>query len=352
MINEKLEQKFIKFGEDELLGIKDENGVVWMATNKTMRDIGLSEDQCKKQGKKLNEDPLLLKYCKQMDLTTNGGIQHVYCIQINMLPIWLSSINRKTLNEIQYNKYIKLLNWSLSDNFDNYKAPTKIYSFESELRDELYSLGYFKNIKIIDKEVPYDFGRTDLEGIDENNNKCCIELKKYSETIYVQEQLLKYKNSNKFNRVIYCAYIVSDELKQWCCDNNIECCTYTRELIIQSNKNNDIYFGLLNNIEKENYGLEHFIEEENFYPTLREVQIYRDKLIKEFYKFKSKLLAYKQSNDIKNLYKMLIIIFYIKSCYIKAEAVDFNENFEINNIDEIVDLWSDSFKNYILGYGY
>lgn len=117
-------------------------------------------------------------------------------------------------------------------------------------------------------------------------------------------------------------------------------------------KDKDIYLGLLDNIENEIYGLHDFQEKEKFYPTLKEVQIYKENLIKEFYKYKKEVLISKKNDDIKNLFKALIIIYSIKYSYIKADSSDFDENFKIGDIDEIVDLYADGFKDYLLGYGY
>lgn len=351
MEKEKLQQKLIDFEGGQILGIKDNKGEVWLGVKKACIDIGLTIGQADRQIKNIKNDVVLSKHCNIFPFVTNGGEQKILCIQLKALPIWLSSISRKSLTEEQYNKYINLLNWCLSDEFDNYKTPTKIYSFESELRDDIYNQGYFLDIKITNKEISYDFGRTDLEGVDKYNKKCCIELKKYSSMSYTVDQLLRYKNSNNFDRVIYCSYIINDELKKWCENNSIEYYIYNRELIINKD-NNDIYFGLLDDIENLKYGLENFKEKENFYPTLEDTNKYKESIIKLFYKYKNNVLEYKQSNDIKNLYKMLIVIYYIKFSYIKATENDFDTNFNIHSIDEIVDQWSDGFKDYVLGFGY
>ena len=56
MLKEKLQQKFIKFGEDELLGVKDENGKVWLGIKKVCKDIGLSEKQADNEVRKIQNN--------------------------------------------------------------------------------------------------------------------------------------------------------------------------------------------------------------------------------------------------------------------------------------------------------
>ena len=197
-------------------------------------DIGLNANQADRQVKNIQDDIVLSKGFKMISIPirTKNWMQKrdSVCLDIKYLPIWLSKINIKSLNTEQYKKYIEILNWSLSDDFDSYKTPTQIFSFETELRDEIYDNGYFNDIKIIGKEIVYDFGRIDLLGIDDKNNKICIELKKYKEFSDTKDQLLKYQNSKLFSRIIYCAYEIDDSFKNWCEKNSIDVYTYVREL--------------------------------------------------------------------------------------------------------------------------
>ena len=196
--------------------------------------IGLSKSQKDRQVKNVKENLLVNNGYKMFEKGIFDVNNKCVAIEMKYLPIWLSSINRKSLKDNQYQVIINLLNWCLSIDFDKYKTPSKIYTFETELRDEIYDIGWFNNIKIIGKEVSYDFGRIDLLGLDLSKKSICIEIKKYKEFDDTKEQLLKYKNSQIFYRIIYCAYIINEEFKLWCKNNDIEIYTYERKLQIKS----------------------------------------------------------------------------------------------------------------------
>ncbi|WP_243153371.1 endonuclease NucS domain-containing protein [Clostridium sporogenes] len=238
MQKEQMETKLINFEDGQLLGIKTKEGEIYLGVKKVCDDLGLTEGQARRQVANINKDIVLRNGCGKIKIpieTKNQIIQkhNSICLEIKYLPIWLSKINTQSLTEEQYKKIMKLLNWCLSSDFENLKKPLKTYSFESHLRDEIYNIGYFDNIKIIDKEVFYNFGRIDLLGKDNENRKICIELKKYKEFNDTKEQLLKYKNSEIFDKIIYCAYKIDESLRNWCKNNNIQCYTYSRELTLQ-----------------------------------------------------------------------------------------------------------------------
>jgi len=192
--------------------------------------IGLSRGQFTNQSKSIQKDPLLSKYILKQQIMTVGGTQTMICLNIKCLNIWLSKINFKTLNINQYKNIVDIINYTLNSDFESYKCESKSFDFESEMRDELFNIGYFNNIKIINKEVTYDFGRIDLLGTDINGNMICIELKKYKEFDDTKLQLLKYKESKVFDRVVFCTYIISDDFKMWCKINGIETYIYKREV--------------------------------------------------------------------------------------------------------------------------
>jgi hypothetical protein len=195
--------------------------------------LQLSNGQFKNEIDRIQSDPLLSRYFCKIKTQTNGGKQTMGCLKYECVSMWLSKINLKTLNNSQYENIIILINRLLDESLLLYKKETKYYDFESHLRDELFDNKYIGDVKIIDKEVVYDFGRIDLLGIDSYDNRVCIELKKYREFDDTKSQLLRYKESNNFHRIIYVAYIIGDDLKEWCKENNIETYTYKRELKIE-----------------------------------------------------------------------------------------------------------------------
>ena len=55
----KTEIKEIPFNGSTLLGIRDENGQVWLCIRKSCLDIGLSEGQARRQVENIQEEELL-----------------------------------------------------------------------------------------------------------------------------------------------------------------------------------------------------------------------------------------------------------------------------------------------------
>lgn len=182
------------------------NGTSYYKIKDIANYIGIKKSVIDGIVKKAKNDLILSNYMMRFKAETNGGVQESYFIVSKMLYLLLCKITITGFNKAQIEKYKQLLNY-VSD-FEHYIGcdNRKIYSYESNFRDDLYDIGFIDNIKIIDKEVTYDFGRIDLLGIDVNNNRCCIELKKYTAYEYLDEQLIRYKCSNCFDRVIYIGY--------------------------------------------------------------------------------------------------------------------------------------------------
>lgn len=205
-------------------------GVKWMCEN-----IGLSIGQSRSERKKVQSDIILRQGVSIFKVQTNGGIQSTIFLDINYLPVWLSKINTKRLNDNQYKKVITLLNYCLSDEFNKSKIPTKTYQWEGELRDEIFEIGYFNGYKIIGREVKYSFGRIDLLALDEAGDIVVIELKKdknYNDTI---QQCIDYKNNfkelcNKDVKIVVCTLDDDREFIHRAKELNYEVYQYIREL--------------------------------------------------------------------------------------------------------------------------
>lgn len=206
-----------------------------LAIRKICEIIGLSQGQMQNELRRVRKDIFIKNGITKDIIKTNGGYQLTTLLDVEYLSIWLSKINTKALNDNQYKKLIKLLNWSLSEDFNTYKVPTKIYEWEGELRDEIYECGFFGKYEIIDKEVVFSFGRIDLLAKDKNDELVVIELKKHKNYNDVIEQCKKYINGykeefNKDVKVVICTLDDDSEFLTKARESNIEVYTYKREL--------------------------------------------------------------------------------------------------------------------------
>lgn len=85
--------KMIDFEEGQILGVKDENAQVWMGIKKACLDIGLSDGQARRQVENIQKDKVLKEGVANLRYPTNGGIQEVWCIQEELVTLWLAKIS-------------------------------------------------------------------------------------------------------------------------------------------------------------------------------------------------------------------------------------------------------------------
>lgn len=193
--------------------------------------IGFSKSKYDTEIKKLKRDTDLKNRIIKSYIDSNGGKQMSIFIETSFIKVWLYKINSSLLNKKQIININQILSYIdnyieiKTNNVDNY-----CYKYECQLRDEIYNYGFFNNIKIIEKEKVYSFGRIDLYGVDKDNNKICIELKKEFEFYDTKQQLLKYKESKCFDKIIYCALNIDKDFLLWLKNNDIIAYTYKREL--------------------------------------------------------------------------------------------------------------------------
>lgn len=88
-----MERKEIKFYEDTLLGVKDDEGKVWLAVRKTCRDIGLTDGQAKRQVENLNSDIVFREGVANLLHLSSGGEQKTLCIMEKFVTLWLAKIS-------------------------------------------------------------------------------------------------------------------------------------------------------------------------------------------------------------------------------------------------------------------
>lgn len=95
MINEiqVVEQKLVNFNGADLLGIKANDGKVYVGVRWVCEGIGLSDGQIKAERRRIQEDITLKASGRNFVLKGNGGSRDVMCIELDFLPIWLTKIN-------------------------------------------------------------------------------------------------------------------------------------------------------------------------------------------------------------------------------------------------------------------
>lgn len=89
----KTEVKEIEFYGDTLLGVRDENGQIWLAVKKACLDIGLNENQARTEIKKIQEALLFKDECKKLSVKFDTQVRETLFLQEKFIPMWLAQIN-------------------------------------------------------------------------------------------------------------------------------------------------------------------------------------------------------------------------------------------------------------------
>ena len=78
---------------DTIVAAQDAEGNVWAGVKWFCEGLGLSEGQTKSERKKIQEDVVLSKGGRNLNLPTNGGVQEVLCLELDFVPLWLAKIS-------------------------------------------------------------------------------------------------------------------------------------------------------------------------------------------------------------------------------------------------------------------
>lgn len=110
MIKEKL-QKFIKFENDTLLGVRDEEGNLWLAVSKTIQNIGFNKNQADRQIKNVKTDLVLQNGHKMMSVKFDGDEKTREMLFINeeYVTLWLAKISLTPAMQKENSEAVKKL---------------------------------------------------------------------------------------------------------------------------------------------------------------------------------------------------------------------------------------------------
>lgn len=89
----KKDVKEIPFAEGSLLGIRTEDGKIWLGVRKACRDIGLTDAQARAEVSKVQESLLLKNSCKKLSLKFETQVREVLVLAEKFVPMWLAQIN-------------------------------------------------------------------------------------------------------------------------------------------------------------------------------------------------------------------------------------------------------------------
>lgn len=93
-MNENLQTKLIDFEGDKLLGVKTEDGRIFLGVKKACVDIGLSENQARNEIKKVQNNLLFTRHKSVINLSVKFDTQYrdTILLEEKDIPIWLAQI--------------------------------------------------------------------------------------------------------------------------------------------------------------------------------------------------------------------------------------------------------------------
>lgn len=110
----KTEVKEIPFNDGSLLGIRTEDGKVWLAVRTACTDIGLTEKQAENEVKKVKESLLFTNEWTELTLKFKGQVRTLTVLSEKFVPMWLARINLTPNMQKKNSKAVeKLLEYQL-----------------------------------------------------------------------------------------------------------------------------------------------------------------------------------------------------------------------------------------------
>ncbi|WP_411735031.1 ORF6C domain-containing protein [Paenibacillus sp. M2] len=88
-----VEQKLVPFNGAELLGVRANDGKVYVGVKWVCQGIGFDKNHSDAQVKKIQTDVVLGQGASNLTLPTNGGRQEALVIELDFLPLWLAKIS-------------------------------------------------------------------------------------------------------------------------------------------------------------------------------------------------------------------------------------------------------------------
>lgn len=87
-----IEQKMVSFNGSQILGVKADDGNIYIGVSWICNGIRLTESQKDRQVRNIQEDIVLSKGAKKLPLKFDGQVREVLTLELNFLPLWLAKI--------------------------------------------------------------------------------------------------------------------------------------------------------------------------------------------------------------------------------------------------------------------
>lgn len=89
-------QKQVTFYGDEIIAVQEPNGVIYVPVGRLCDNLGI---QRRNQMDRLRDHEVLSQGIASVTIHTDGGPQATECLRLDLIPLWLTTINAKRVNE-------------------------------------------------------------------------------------------------------------------------------------------------------------------------------------------------------------------------------------------------------------
>lgn len=154
-----IEQKMVIVYGSEIIAVKTYDGKINAGVRWICEGIGMTEGQRKGQIAKIQEDVVLSKGGRKIILPTNGGLQEVFCIELDFLPLWLAKINAGIIEDLELQERVVQYQLKAKDVLAN----AFIKQVPSTIEDAvIYSMQELKAVKQTQSEHGYEISKLKL----------------------------------------------------------------------------------------------------------------------------------------------------------------------------------------------
>lgn len=167
----KTEVKEIPFNGNTLLGVRTEDGKVWLAVKKACLDIGLNENQARTEIKKIQEALLFKNGCKKLSVKFDTQVRETLFLLEKFVPMWLAQINLTPAMQRKYPQAVqKLLQYQLEAATVLHKAFYNTENQKTTFHDRMGLDGRIEvmTVQINNMENILEEQREDLKTVMEN----------------------------------------------------------------------------------------------------------------------------------------------------------------------------------------
>jgi len=144
----KNEVKKINFEGGELLGVKAEDGKVYLGVKKACLDIGLTENQARAEIKKVQDGLLYLNNWLKLSVKFDTQVRDTILLSEKFVPMWLAQINLTPAMQRNNSKAVdRLLTYQLKATDSLHEAFMGTEEQAQDFYDEMGFKGDILNIK-------------------------------------------------------------------------------------------------------------------------------------------------------------------------------------------------------------